>query len=175
MASKWAGLSAAQKAKVRKQISSRVAAKGAMRGAVARRTGQKVGQTAKYKGKTVGKVGGVGLAVGGAGSKLSALEKQYAKAIQGSKAGKAKRQAAYADAVKKSFKTTETSAAKTKIPTGTKAGAMKTGAARDNARAWRQNQVAALQRKKTAGKISAAEFVGLRDKVIKRHKKLIGA
>ena len=175
MASKWAGLSAAQKAKVRKQIASRVAARGAMRGATARRTGQKVGQTAKYKGKTVGKVGGVGLAVGGKGSKLSALEKQYAKAIQGSKAGKAKSRAAYKTAGKKAYKTTETSAAKTKIPKGTKPGTMKTGAARDTARAWRQNQVAALQKRKKAGKISAAEFVGLRDKVIRRHKKMIGA
>tara|TARA_R110000824_G_scaffold61994_1_gene164434 strand:- start:1089 stop:1616 length:528 start_codon:yes stop_codon:yes gene_type:complete len=175
MASAWAGLTAAQKAKVRKQISSRVTAKGAMRGAVARRTGQKVGQTAKYKGKTVGKVGGVGLAVGGAGSKLSPLEKKYAKSIQTSAAGKKARQTAYAASVKKGFKTAETSAAKTKIPTGTKPGAMKTGSSRDTARAWRQNQVAALQRKKKAGKISTAEFVGMRDKVIRRHKKLIGA
>jgi hypothetical protein len=175
MASKWAGLSAAQKAKVRKQISSRVAARGAMRGATARRTGQKVGQTAKYKGKTVGKVGGVGLAVGGKGSKLSALEKQYAKAIQGSKAGKEKSKTAYKAAVKKAYKTAETSPAKTKITKKVTPGSMKTGAARDTARAWRQNQVAALQRKKKAGKISTAEFVDMRDKVIRRHKKMIGA
>ena len=164
-ANKWAGLTPAQKAKVRKQMSSRLGARAKMRAAVARRTGTKVGDLKR-------KVG-VGLAL--TNPNLSAAERAYAKAIRGSKAGKAKIKADYKTAVKKAYKSTVTDPAKTKITTKVTPGSMKTGAARDTARAWRQNQVASLKKRKAAGKISAAEFVDMRDKVIRRHKKMIGA